>query len=144
MPTLQVAAGISVNAKPYKFSKFLNYCNRCGLCCEMLIEWQMTHADPDDPHGQLHKGVCVYLDGKAGEGKITSCEITDGTVDIDTIPAHHKMYYLRECAPHDGFNGTWPNPDDPKHWPTSGSLRKPRGVESTGCSFRKVTVVIPD
>lgn len=141
MPNKQVGSSIGIGATvKIRHFRFVNQCNRCGICCTRLIEWQMTQADPDKPKGQLHKGKCVYLSGQAGEGKTTSCEIRDGTVDIETIPLHHKNYYIRECAPFDGYNGTWPNPDDPAHWPTTGTIVKPLGLEDTGCTFRKVIV----
>lgn len=143
MSKISAGGGVGIGATVrLRHARFLDTCNRCGICCERLVEWQMTQADPDDPRGQLHRGKCVYLDGNAGEGKTTSCEIRDGTVDIDTVPAHHKAYYLRECQPRADNPNTWPDPDDPAHWPESGTgTMKPRGVEDTGCSFRKVVII---
>lgn len=106
-------------------------CNRCGICCERLVEWQMTQVDPENPKrkaGKLHTGVCVYLDGKAGVGKTTTCLIMSGVIDLETVPAHHKMYYLRECE-------DYPDKDDPSEWDDLGPL----GVTDV-CAFRKIVV----
>ena len=138
--------GIGIGATVrLRHARFVDQCNRCGLCCERLVSWQMTQEDPDNPKllgGKLHRKTCFYLDGKAGKGKTTSCKITDGTVDIDTIPEYHKEYYLRECQPRADNPHTWPDPNDPAHWPVDDTgTMKPRGLEDTGCSFRKVVII---
>jgi len=106
-------------------------CNRCGICCERLVEWQMTQVDPENPKrlgGKLHRKVCVYLDGKAGVGKTTTCSIISGDVDIDTIPEHHRAYHLKECL-------DYPDKDDSSEWDGSG----PRGVTDV-CAFIKIII----
>ena len=138
MPTLQVEAGISVGSR-IAFIAFVPYCNRCGLCCERLITWQMTQKDPDDPKTTppgLFRGVCVYLDGKPGIGKTTSCEITDGTVNINDIPQYHRDYYNKNCGIFDDDPTAWPNKNDEDDW---GTIR-PIGVEDV-CSFRRIKFI---
>lgn len=109
MPTLKVSVDISVSSR-VKFRRMIGTCNRCGICCVRLIDWRMAQADPDNPK-LIKRGqqACVYLDGKPGVGKTTTCLITSGSVDIETVPAFHKKYYLEECI-------TFPNRDKDGHW----------------------------
>ena len=112
----------------------LGSCNRCGLCCEGgFVEWQMTQADPANPKGKLMKAKCNYLSGNPGTPGATTCDIMDGTVDIDTIPTYHKDFYLRECA-------DYPEPNDESEWGGAGG--RPIGVD-TVCAFLR-QILTPD
>lgn len=132
MPKKEVDADVGVGAK-VRLRKFIGACNRCGLCCARgMLDWRMTHDDPDNWHGQQFKRKCVYLKGNPGVGKTTSCKIMTAEVDIDTIPTFHREYYLRECP-------DYPSPLDPTEWSGDG----PVGVVDV-CAFRKFTIVRPD
>ena len=133
MPTENVDESVSIGAT-VKFRVRRGTCNRCGLCCEGgFVEWQMTQADPDNPKGKLGKAKCYYLSGNPGNIGGTSCDIMDGTVDIDTIPQYHKDFFIRECAP-------YPDANDEKHWGGVGG--RPIGVDSL-CAFLR-QVLVPD